>query len=139
MAALVLERADAAGQADQRRVRGEHVAQPHLGLREVQDREPAGPRQRDQRDDEADREGGPDRGDEPPRGPRRRRIPGHVGVVAVRVVRARRRRGHPGDCTGETGASLGIHAQDFGVRAATLRPMPGLLARCVRAHRRRPA
>ena len=139
MAALVLERADAAGQPDQRRVRGEHVAQPHLGLREVQDREPAGPRQRDQRDDEADREGGPDRGDEPPRARAGVASAGPVGVVAVRVVRARRRRGHPGDCTGETGASLGIRAQDFGrsrcYPAPDARPAGALCA----AHRRRPA
>ena len=67
------------GQADQRRVRGEHVAQAHLGLREVEDREPAGPRQRDQRHHEPDRERGPDRGHEPAaapgrRAPRRRRV-----------------------------------------------------------------
>ena len=50
------ERADPAGQPDQRRVAGGHVAYPDLGLRHVEQRVPVRTAQRDQRHDERERE-----------------------------------------------------------------------------------
>ena len=66
VAALTGDRADAAREPDERRMRGPHVPDPQLGLGHVQDREPVRVRERDQRDDERHREQRPERNDDPP-------------------------------------------------------------------------
>ena len=91
MAPLLAERADAAGQPDERRIGAEHVAHPQRGVREVERREPRRVGQGDERDDERDRA--------PPRPvpPAATRLPGPI-------VRGRRAAvGRPGRRRGDRG------------------------------------
>ena len=66
MAALQRQFADAAGEADQRRVPSSDVLEPELGHREVEHREPAALCEHGQGDDQGGGEEG-DGGDERPR------------------------------------------------------------------------
>ena len=69
MAALVRERADAAGQPDERRVRAEDVADAVLGHRQVEHRVPALAAQGDERHDEREPDDRSGDGDGPHRMP----------------------------------------------------------------------